>query len=64
MSPAERHTLFVAMVTTLVQLHVLDWRGMGLEDFGGRGDYVKRQVRNSTILVLVPNPSPSPITPC
>ncbi len=32
-SPAERHALYVAMVTTLVQLHTLDWRDLGLEDW-------------------------------
>ena len=45
MPPAERHALFVAMVTTLVQLHVIDWKDAGLYDFGGKGgDYAQRQV--------------------
>ena len=43
-SAAERHALYVSMVTTLVQLHVLDYKDIGLEDFGAKGDYTKRQV--------------------
>ncbi len=45
-SPAERHALYVAMVTTMVQLHVIDWRDAGLRGFGGKGgdDYAQRQV--------------------
>ena len=43
-APAERHALYVAMVTTLVQLHTLDWRALGLEDFGKKGNYAERQV--------------------
>ncbi len=43
-SPAERHALYVAMVTTLVQLHTLDWRDLGLEDFGKKEEYAARQV--------------------
>ncbi len=41
---AERHALFVAIVMTLVQLHVIDWRDIGLSDFGKEGDYAQRQV--------------------
>ena len=43
-SAAERHALFVAMVTTMVQLHVIDWRSVGLSDFGKKGNYSQRQV--------------------
>ena len=43
--PAERHALYVAMINTLVQLHVLDYKDIGLYDFGGKGgDYAQRQV--------------------
>ncbi|CAI8013154.1 Acyl-CoA dehydrogenase family member 11 [Geodia barretti] len=44
MSPGERRELFVAMTTTLTQLHSIDWRVCGLEQYGGRGDYCSRQV--------------------
>ena len=43
-APAECHTLYVAMVTTLVQLHLIDYRDLGLSNFGGKGDYAQRQV--------------------
>ena len=43
-SPSERHAIYVAMVMTLVQLHSVDWRAVGLESFGRQGDYSKRQV--------------------
>ena len=45
--PAERHALYVAMVTTLVQLHVIDWCDLGLANFGNKGDYAQRQVQRS-----------------
>ena len=33
------------MATTLAWLHSIDWRAIGLERYGGRGDYCSRQVR-------------------
>lgn len=32
------------MVTTLAQLHLIDWRSLGLADFGGKGEYTARQI--------------------
>ena len=37
----------MTMVTTLAQLHSIDWQGVGLAGFGGRGktgEYCQRQV--------------------
>lgn len=44
LSPSERHAIYVAMVTTLAWLHSIDWRSLGLEDYGGKGNYTQRQV--------------------
>ena len=47
LSPGERRELFVAMTTTLARLYSINWRGCGLEQYGGRGDrgdYGSRQV--------------------
>ena len=44
LSPSERHALYVAMVTTLAQLHSIDWRSLHLGDFGGKGVYTQRQI--------------------
>ena len=45
------------MVTTLVQLHVIDWKDLGLQDFGAKGDYTKRQVREWRNVMLTEHPS-------
>ncbi|MEM8813364.1 MAG: phosphotransferase family protein [Pseudomonadota bacterium] len=37
-----------AMVTTLANLHAVDWRAVGLETFGKPRDYAARQVRTWT----------------
>ena len=44
LSPGERRELFVAMTMTLSRLHSVNWRGCGLEQYGGKGDYCLRQV--------------------
>ena len=54
MSPGERRELFVAMTTTLTQLHSIDWKVCGLEQYGGRGDYCSRQVCTNKILMGLP----------
>ena len=40
----ERSHMHRAVVETLARLHSLDWRRLGLEGFGGKGDFCKRQV--------------------
>lgn len=47
LSPAERRAIHIAMVTTLAQLHSINWEEAGLGGYGGRGergDYCQRQV--------------------
>jgi aminoglycoside phosphotransferase (APT) family kinase protein len=43
-SSAERPRYFDAMNETIAQLHGLDFAALGLEDFGGRGNYFERQI--------------------
>lgn len=42
--PAERAALYDAMCATLAQIHKLDFRALGLIDFGKPGNYFKRQL--------------------
>ena len=42
---AERHRMASALVDTLVKLHAVDWRAVGLEGFGRPEGYLERQVR-------------------
>lgn len=42
--PAERNALFDAMNATLAQLHRVDYRAVGLEDYGKPGNYFARQI--------------------
>ena len=37
LTPTERQDIYVAMVSTLARLHSVDWRAIGLENFGGKG---------------------------
>ena len=41
---AERLGLFDAMNATLANLHQVDYKAIGLEDFGKKGDYFSRQI--------------------
>lgn len=45
LGPAERRAIYFAMAETLAQLHRVDWRAVGLGDFGKPGDYFQRQLR-------------------
>jgi aminoglycoside phosphotransferase (APT) family kinase protein len=40
----ERAGLFDTMNETLAKIHLADWRGLGLSDFGKPGNYMARQV--------------------
>jgi aminoglycoside phosphotransferase (APT) family kinase protein len=42
--PAERAELFESMCATLAAIHKLDFRALGLGDFGKPGNYFKRQL--------------------
>jgi aminoglycoside phosphotransferase (APT) family kinase protein len=44
LAPAERHAIYVAMVDALAKLHRIDYRAVGLEDYGRAGGYLSRQV--------------------
>lgn len=44
----ERRVMFAAMAATLAALHELDWKALGLGDFGRPGDYYARQVARWT----------------
>jgi len=40
----ERRAIFYEMNETLAKLHQVDWKALGLEDFGRSGNYMARQV--------------------
>ncbi|GIX49206.1 MAG: aminoglycoside phosphotransferase [Candidatus Tectimicrobiota bacterium] len=44
-TPAERQALYEAMVDVLARLHQVDFRAVGLADFGRVGGYMARQIR-------------------
>ena len=46
--PEERRAVIDAMNETLVKLHRVDWKALGLEDFGKSGNYMARQVHRWT----------------
>ncbi|XP_022079162.1 acyl-CoA dehydrogenase family member 11-like [Acanthaster planci] len=61
-SPAERKEIYDALNATLAHLHSLDWRQLGLQDFGKEGNYCRRQVntwgrqfRGATKLASLPD---------
>jgi aminoglycoside phosphotransferase (APT) family kinase protein len=43
-SPHERATLYDQFAEILAQLHRVDWKAVGLEDFGRPGNYFARQI--------------------
>ncbi len=45
MAPAERRAIYLAMAETMAQLHRVDWRSVGLGDFGKPGQFFPRQLR-------------------
>jgi aminoglycoside phosphotransferase (APT) family kinase protein len=47
-SPAERRAIYESMIRVLAGLHTVDWRAVGLADYGRPGSYVARQVRRWT----------------
>jgi aminoglycoside phosphotransferase (APT) family kinase protein len=42
--PGQRHSMFMAMAETLAKLHRVDWKAVGLGDFGKSGAYFARQL--------------------
>jgi aminoglycoside phosphotransferase (APT) family kinase protein len=47
-TPQQRHAIYDAMNETFARLHNMDWRALGLEDYGKPGNYVARQVSRWT----------------
>jgi aminoglycoside phosphotransferase (APT) family kinase protein len=47
-TPQQRHAIYHAMNETFARLHNLDWRALGLDDFGKPGNYVARQIARWT----------------
>lgn len=43
-SAAERAAIYDAMTEVLARLHTVDWRAIGLEEFGKPGNYFARQI--------------------
>ena len=43
-SPEERAAIFDAMNDTLAKIHLVDWKALGLADYGKPGNYMARQV--------------------
>jgi aminoglycoside phosphotransferase (APT) family kinase protein len=44
-NPATTHSIGLALVNTLAQIHSVDWRAAGLEGFGKPEGYLERQIR-------------------
>ncbi|HEV8615433.1 MAG TPA: phosphotransferase [Methylomirabilota bacterium] len=44
LTPAERRAIYDSMNDVLARLHRVDWRALGLEDFGRPGNYFARQI--------------------
>jgi aminoglycoside phosphotransferase (APT) family kinase protein len=44
-TPAERHRIGQELIESLVEIHAVDWRAAGLEDFGKPTGYLERQLR-------------------
>lgn len=43
-TPAQRQAIYGDLVDVLARLHAVDWRAVGLADYGKPGDYLRRQV--------------------
>src|SRR6266511_1943951 len=48
LEPVERAAVYYSMNDTLARLHLVDWRALGLEDFGKPGSYFARQLHRWT----------------
>lgn len=43
-TPGERRAMYISYAETMARLHDVDWRAVGLEDFGRPGGYFTRQI--------------------
>ncbi|XP_019362773.1 PREDICTED: acyl-CoA dehydrogenase family member 10 [Gavialis gangeticus] len=48
LEPAQRRAIYAAMNQVLAQIHSVDLKAAGLEDYGKHGNYVQRQVQTWT----------------
>ncbi len=60
LAPAERTATYFAMADGLAALHRVDWRGIGLAQYGKPENYVARQINRWTKQYLASNPEPNP----
>ena len=49
---SERKSLLLAIFQTLARLHSIDWKAVGLEDYGGKGNYCSRQVGPDLVMCV------------
>jgi len=61
MSPPERSAIYDAMVRSLAQLHSLDYRAIGLADFGKTSDYMARQIHRWSKIYVASQTSKIPL---
>lgn len=47
-TPSDRRAMFFDMADTLARLHRVDWKALGLADYGHEGNFFVRQVRRWT----------------
>jgi aminoglycoside phosphotransferase (APT) family kinase protein len=60
LSPSERTAIYLAMADGLAALHRIDWRAIGLADFGKPENYVARQISRWSRQYLASNPESNP----
>lgn len=47
-SPSDRKAMFLDMADTLARLHRVDWKSLGLADYGREGNFFERQISRWT----------------
>ena len=45
LAPEKRRAVYASMAETLAALHAVDWKALGLSDFGKPANYIERQIR-------------------
>lgn len=48
MQPSERRAIYLAMADTMARVHKVDWKAIGLADYGRPGGYFTRQIARWT----------------
>jgi len=56
----ERGPIYLALADTLAALHRVDWRAVGLGEYGRPENYVARQINRWSKQYLASNPEPNP----